>query len=88
MEHKAANKLSGGYCHNLFSAMVSVITPGKRDLRILNLQQAAVGYGDAVSIAAQVFNNFSHTFERRFAVDDPFLMIQIRGERKPGLFQE
>ena len=60
--------------------MVTVIAPGKRNLRILNLQQAAVGYGDAVSIAAQIFNDFSHTFERRLAVDDPFLMIQIGGE--------
>lgn len=75
MHKEPPDKLKSGNSHNLPLVVVPVVAPLKCDLPILKIQDAVVGNGNAVSIAAEVFDNGGSGAKRRFAVDDPFFLI-------------
>jgi hypothetical protein len=55
---------------------VSRITPAKSDLAIGEGDQAMVGDGHTVSVAAQILENILGATERWFRVDHPVLSEQ------------
>ena len=56
--------------------MVSGITPAKSDLAIGERDQAMVGDGYTMSVAAQILQHIVGATEGTFQVDDPVLSIE------------
>jgi len=44
------------------------------------VEDTVIADGDSVSVSAQVLKNTFGAIERRFAIDDPFLMIELAPE--------
>ena len=79
MQEKTSNELLGRQRHGLMSIVVPVILPVKTNLIVVDVNQAIVGKGNAMGIAADVVEHLSRPAERRFGVDDPWDFLQ-RGE--------
>ena len=62
--------------------LVSVILLLEGDRAVVHRQQALVGEGDAMGIAAEVFQRLPGAAKRRFSVNHPFLFTQ--GRQIPG----
>jgi len=60
----------------------SIVFPLKRDLAIFHSQQALVGNGDAMGVAAEIFQHLLRTAEGRLGIDHPFSLLQWR--QMPG----
>jgi len=73
---EAADELLGGDGHHLGFAAVAVIFPLEGDLAVFQDEQAAVGNGDAVSVAAEIFEHVLGSTERCLGVDHPFGISQ------------
>ena len=76
---EAADELLGCDRDDLVFSAVAVVLPGVGDLAVVQGQQAAVGDGHAVSVAAEIFEDMLGTTKGWFGVDHPFLFAQ-RGE--------
>src|SRR5260221_1885063 len=66
----------------LDASLVSIIFPLEGDAAVFQGQQALVGNGDAMSIAAEIFQHLLRTAKRRLGVDHPFRLFQRR--QMPG----
>ena len=71
VQEEAADEFCGVQGHRLLLIPVSVIPPEEGDLAVLQGQDAVVGDGDAVGIAAQISDDLFRGAEGRLAVDDP-----------------
>jgi hypothetical protein len=71
MEEKAADELGRCQCHVLDARSVAAVLPGEDDHFVRDLDQATIGDGDAVRIAAQVTQNLLGAGKRLLAVDYP-----------------
>jgi len=68
-----ADELLGGHGHHL-AKRVTVVSPGKRDMAVLEGEQAVVADRDAVGIAAEIFQHVSRSPERGFGIHDPLFV--------------
>lgn len=75
VNQKAADELVGGKRHRLLAIAVTVILPLEADLTAVEIKQAVIGYGDTVSVAADVIEYLLGTAEWRFGVDAPFRVL-------------
>jgi len=57
------------------------VSPAKGDLATLQRDEAMVGDGDTMGVAAQVTENVFRATEGRFAIDHPVLIKQLTQER-------
>src|SRR5205807_4243365 len=71
MQEEAANELLGVKRHRLLLAFVTIILVTEADLLVVNVQQAIVGNGHAVRIAAYIVQHLLGSGERAFGVDYP-----------------
>src|ERR1700693_2598239 len=80
MEEESPDKLVGGNTHHLvlLVALQSIVFIPEGDLIVVDVEQALVGEGNAVSIAAQVFEYLLRAAERRLGVDYPFTFAKRR----------
>lgn len=76
MYQEAPYELTGSQAHLLLLVAIPVVTPLEGDHSVFKFQNAIIGDGHPVGIASEVFDHFTGVFERRLAVDDPFLLIQ------------
>ena len=76
-EEEAPNKFFGGQGHDLALVAVSAILPRKGDDSVFDVEDAVVGNGDAMGIAAQVIEDLLGSAERRLGVDDPWFFIAV-----------
>src|SRR5579864_5985171 len=74
MEQESPDKLVGGntHCLLLLVAVEPIVFIPEGDLMVVDMEQALVGEGHAVSIAAQVLEHLFRAAERRLGVDHPF----------------
>lgn len=75
MHQKTPDELVGTQRHYLPAATVPVVPPFEGDGVVFNLQNAVVGDGDAVRIAAEIFYDTGRILKRRLAVDHPLLLV-------------
>lgn len=75
MQQKTADKFQCVQGHRLLTVAMCVIPPEKGDLAVFQGQDAVIGNGDPVSIAAQIRDNFFSAAKRRFAVYDPVFPV-------------
>ena len=81
VEQKAAEELDGVEGKGLFHSPVAVVFPGKRDAAVFELQQAVIGDGHTVGVAAEILDDLGGAAEGPFGVDDP---ASIRGGVQPA----
>jgi len=63
--------------HGLFTAIVCIISPEKRNIAIPVGEDAVIADGDPMGISAEVLENTFGATEWRFAIDDPLLFIEL-----------
>ena len=68
---EAADELVRLQRHDLGLAAVAVVLPSEADLSVIEPNQAAVGDGDAMGVAAEIAEHLLGAGERRLGVDDP-----------------
>jgi hypothetical protein len=60
--------------------MICIIPPQEGNLAVTEVEEAVITDGDSVSISAQILKNTFRAIKGRFAIDDPFLMIELSSE--------
>jgi len=56
------------------------VSPGKCNFSILERNQAMVGNGHSVSVAAEIFENLLRPAEWAFAVNNPLVAVELANE--------
>jgi len=72
MDQEAADELVGAECHRLLLVAVTIVLPAETHLAILDVEDAIVGYRDAVCVAADIVQNLLRSGEGALGIDDPF----------------
>ena len=67
MEQEAADELLGGKRHRFLLTVVPIVFPLEAHLTVFDIEQAVVGDGDAVGIAADVVEHLLGSGEGRLA---------------------
>ncbi len=80
VEQKAAQELLDRKGHQALLVAVSGVSPAKGDLVVGQGDEAMVGDGDTVRVAAQVMKNMLRTPKGRFAINNPVLAEQLAEE--------
>ena len=86
MKQEAAQELLSGKGQHSLVIALRVVLPAEGDLVILEGDEAMVGDGDAMSIAAEIAQHMLGTAERWFGVDDPVLPEQGTQESAESWF--
>ena len=75
--------------HGLFTVIVGIISPKKRDIAVLVGKDAIIADRDPVGISAEVLKDPLGSIKRRFAIDNPLLLIELFPEdlEVPGLLE-
>jgi hypothetical protein len=74
MEKEPTEELVGVQGHDASSIAAGVVLPGESDAVLVEGEDAAVGYGDAVSIAGEVLEDLARPSEGGLCVNEPFLV--------------
>ena len=77
VDQKAPNKLVWSERHHPWCVAVSIIAPAEGHTRLIGADQAAVGDGDAVRVAAEIGENMLGRAEWRLGEDDPVLATKL-----------
>ena len=73
VKQKAAQELICRERHGLFSVAMRAVSPAKCDLSVGKGNQAVVGNGHSMGVAAEISEHIFRAAEGPFAVDDPFV---------------
>jgi hypothetical protein len=77
VEKESSNEFLRRQGHGLALVAVPAISKGKGDDSVFDVEDAIVGNGDAMRVAAEVVEDFLGPAERRLGVDDPWLLIKL-----------
>ncbi len=78
VQQKAADELVGRHGHDLLPIAVPIILPAKTHRAVLDIDEAVVGDGDAVRVAADVVGHLLGPGEGRLGKDHPVGLSQRR----------
>jgi hypothetical protein len=81
VEEKPSDKFICCECHSLLTVIVGIIPPEERNIAVPIVQESVIAYSDPVSISAEILENTLGAAERRFAIDNPLLMVELIPER-------
>jgi len=85
MKQEATQELLGRQGHHSFLIAMGVVLPAESDLVVLEGDEAMVGDGHAMGVAAEIAEHVMGTAKRRFGIDDPGLTEQGTQESAEGL---
>src|ERR1035437_4260110 len=89
MQEEAAQELHCGEGHDALLVSVRIIPPAEAYPLSVEGQQAMVGYGHAVGVAAEVAQDMGRSAEGRLGIDEPSLAGQPGGQiLEPGRITE
>src|ERR1700686_823437 len=71
MDQEAADELVSRESHGLLTVVIAIILPSKADLAVVHGNQAIVGDGDTVGIAADIIENLFRASKRPLGKDHP-----------------
>src|SRR4249920_662206 len=71
MQQETADELRGRQRHELPLVVMTIVAPAESHLPVVELDESAVGYGDAVRVAAEVAEDLRGPGERPLGVDHP-----------------
>ena len=83
MQQEAAHELLGLQAHHLLARVVAVVLPVKADLIVGEVNQAMVGDGNPMRVAAEILEGVLGAAKRAFGVNYPLGMPyrgQVAGE--------
>ena len=85
VEEKAADELVGSQRHDarFVAAVAAIVLPLKGDGVVLMSEQALIGDGDAMGVAAEIGEHLLRPAKRRLGIDHPFGLTergQVSGE--------
>ena len=80
MKQEPSDELVSLERHGLLTVVVCIISPSKGNIAVLDGEDAVIADRDPVSISAEVLKDPLGAIERRFAIDDPLLMIELASE--------
>ncbi len=75
MKEEATQKFVGRKCHGTASVAVGAVSPAECDVSICKRNQAVVGNGHSVGVAAEVTEDMFRPAEGALAVDDPVMAV-------------
>ena len=94
VQKEAAQELGGRERHLALLAAVGVILPAEGDALLVEGQQAMIGNGHAMGVAAEIAQHLHGAAEGGLGIDDPVVAVQAaeefcelladRRERRPG----
>src|SRR3954451_15338973 len=84
MQQETPDEFVGGQGHHLDLIAIAIVLPLEADLMVLDIQQAVVGNGDAVSVASYVIEDLLGSGDRRLGVHDPLTAVQSVQEVNQG----
>ena len=64
--------------------IVGIIPPEEGNIAVLIGQDAVIAGGNSVGISAEILENTCGATERRFAIDDPLLIVELIPEGFKG----
>lgn len=87
MQQEPPDELVCADCHDLAFIVVGVIPPPERDVGVFKLHDPVIADRDPMGVPAEIFKNAFGPVERRLAVDDPLLPVQVsdQGTERPAL---
>src|ERR1700760_3047609 len=92
MQQETADELVGVERHELGFLGSSIIFPAELHLRVVDVDQAAVGDRHPMGVAAKIAEHLLRAAQGSLRVDDPFYLAQrsqVRGEgRRLGKWRE
>jgi hypothetical protein len=84
VKQEPPNELIGVHGHDLAFVVIVVIAPSERDGIVFELHEPMVADRDPVGISAEILKNVFGLLEGRFAIDDPFLLVELRNQGIKG----
>ena len=89
MKKESSDKFIRLERHGLFTVIVGIVSPEKRDIAILVGKDAIIADRDPVGISAEVLQDPLGAIEGRFAIDNPILLIELfhEGLKVSGLLE-
>jgi hypothetical protein len=84
MKEEPSDELIGLESHGLLCITIGIVPPAEGDIAVLDLEDTVIADSDPVGISAKVLKDTFGAVERRFAVDNPFLMVELSSEHLKG----
>ena len=86
VQQETPDEFPGAQGHRFDLIASAIIFPLEPDLIVFDVEQAVIGDGDAVGIAAHVVEHLLGSCERSFGIDNPIALFQVcqkPRERRP-----
>jgi hypothetical protein len=80
MQEEAAQEFHGVQSHDALLVAVRIVSPAEADAVAVEGGDAVVADGHAVGATAEIAQDMFRAAERRLGIDEPFLLVQLRGE--------
>ena len=80
VQKEAPQELGGSKCHLALLAAVGVILPAKGDALLVEGQQAMIGNGHAMGVAAEIAQHLHGSAEGGLSIDDPVMSVLAADE--------
>lgn len=77
VQQETANELMGVECHQLLPVTVAIILPSERDVIAAHGNEAGVGDGNTVGIAAEIGQHLCRACEGRLGIDHPIDTLRL-----------
>jgi len=80
MEEEPSDELINLQNHGLLFIPIGIVTPAEGDIAVLHIEDTVIAYSNPVGVSAEIFEDTFGAIERRFAIDNPFFMIELSSE--------
>ena len=77
VKQEPPDELIGLKRHDFGFVVLGVVAPPEGNFVFIDLHEPVIADRDTVSVPAEIFKNTLGSVERRLAVNDPFLLVQI-----------
>jgi hypothetical protein len=84
MKKEPSDKLVCFQFHGLLSVAVCIVPPEEGNIAVMDVEDTVITDGDPVGISAEVLKDPFGAIKGRFAIDDPFFIIEMASERFEG----
>ena len=84
MKKEPSDELIGLESHGLLFITIGIVPPAEGDIAVLHLEDTVIADSDPVGISAKVLKDTFSAVERWFAIDNPFLMVELSSEHLKG----
>jgi hypothetical protein len=80
MKEEPSYELIGLDSHSLLFVTICIVPPAERDITVMDFYDTIIADSDLVGISAQILKDTLSSVKRRFAIDNPFFMVELSSE--------